>query len=59
MRAATGGQAFPQSVFDHWQVMAGDASEEGTMPNKIVVGIRKRKGLSENVPGVENYYDKL
>ena len=24
MRSNTGGQAFPQCVFDHWQVMQGD-----------------------------------
>ena len=59
MRAATGGQAFPQSVFDHWQLMGGDATEEGTMPNKVALGVRKRKGLSENIPGLDNYYDKL
>jgi translation elongation factor EF-G len=23
LRQATGGQAFPQSVFDHWEIMAG------------------------------------
>jgi len=23
LRASTGGQAFPQSVFDHWELMAG------------------------------------
>lgn len=29
LRAATGGQAFPQAVFDHWQAMTGDPLEPG------------------------------
>merc|ERR1711988_1999624 len=28
LRSNTGGQAFPQCVFDHWQVMQGDPLEE-------------------------------
>ena len=59
MRAATSGQAFPQCVFDHWQLLGGDATEEGSMPNKVVLGVRKRKGLSENIPALDHYYDKL
>merc|ERR1711920_330970 len=31
LRAATSGQAFPQCVFDHWEAMQGDATQEGKM----------------------------
>merc|ERR1719351_440093 len=32
LRSNTGGQAFPQCVFDHWQVMQGDPMEESSKP---------------------------
>ncbi|KNE69095.1 elongation factor 2 [Allomyces macrogynus ATCC 38327] len=59
LRAATGGQAFPQMVFSHWQVMQGDATQAGTKVNDVVKATRKRKGLSEEVPALDRYYDKL
>lgn len=59
LRANTGGQAFPQCVFDHWQVMNGSPLESGTKPFDIVRNIRKRKGLSEEVPPLDRYYDKV
>ncbi|KAI9797045.1 MAG: Elongation factor 2 [Candelina submexicana] len=60
LRSHTGGQAFPQMVFDHWQVVpGGSALDPSTMPGKIVHDMRKRKGIKEVVPGVDNYYDKL
>lgn len=60
LRAATSGQAFPQSVFDHWQLLpGGSVSDPNSMPGKIVQEMRKRKGLKEAVPGYDNYYDKL
>jgi len=59
LRSNTGGQAFPQCVFDHWQIMPGDPFEEGSKVNKVVTDARKRKGLKENVPPLENFYDKL
>ncbi|KAE8414864.1 P-loop containing nucleoside triphosphate hydrolase protein [Aspergillus pseudocaelatus] len=60
LRAATGGQAFPQSVFDHWEVLPGGSPlDTTTKPGQIVNEMRKRKGLKEQVPGYENYYDKL
>jgi len=60
LRAATSGQAFPQSVFDHWQVLPGGSPlDPTTKTGAIVTEMRKRKGIKENVPGVENYYDKL
>lgn len=60
LRANTGGQAFPQMVFDHWQILpGGSVLDKSTMPGKIVETMRKRKGLKDDVPGYENYYDKL
>uniref|UniRef100_A0A7E4V8D7 Tr-type G domain-containing protein n=1 Tax=Panagrellus redivivus TaxID=6233 RepID=A0A7E4V8D7_PANRE len=59
LRSHTGGQAFPQCVFDHWQVLSGDPLEAGSKPNKIVLDIRKRKGLKEGIPALDNYLDKL
>ncbi|KAL2219567.1 elongation factor 2 [Thermoascus aurantiacus ATCC 26904] len=60
LRSATGGQAFPQSVFDHWSVLPGGSPlDPTTKPGQIVAETRKRKGLKEQVPGYENYYDKL
>ncbi|KAH0843671.1 Elongation factor 2 [Fonsecaea pedrosoi] len=60
LRAATGGQAFPQSVFDHWQILPGGSPLDATtMVGKIVTDMRKRKGLKEQVPGYDNYYGEL
>ncbi|CAB02985.1 Elongation factor 2 [Caenorhabditis elegans] len=59
LRSNTGGQAFPQCVFDHWQVLPGDPLEAGTKPNQIVLDTRKRKGLKEGVPALDNYLDKM
>lgn len=36
LRSNTGGQAFPQCVFDHWQVLPGDPSEPSSKPYAIV-----------------------
>ncbi|KAK9494276.1 P-loop containing nucleoside triphosphate hydrolase protein [Lipomyces doorenjongii] len=59
LRQATGGQAFPQMVFDHWATMTGSPLDTSSKPGQIVVEARKRHGLKENVPGYEEYYDKL
>lgn len=53
LRSNTGGQAFPQCVFDHWKYLPENKTEE------VVLATRKRKGLSENVPALDNYLDKL
>lgn len=56
LRAATSGQAFPQLVFDHWQILPGGSPlDTKTMPGSIVQTMRKRKGLKEVVAGYENY----
>ena len=62
LRSQTGGQAFPQCVFDHWQIMAGDpitVDPRPNSPNSIVLATRKRKGLSEAIPPLERFLDKL
>jgi elongation factor 2 len=59
LRSHTGGQAFPQCVFDHWQVMGGDPFDPSQRAYKVVLDTRKRKGLSEQVPKLDNYLDKL
>lgn len=61
LRSNTGGQAFPQCVFDHWQDMPGNPMDDtgNSKPYQIVVDTRKRKGLKEGLPDVSNYLDKL
>ncbi|WWD18312.1 elongation factor 2 [Kwoniella shandongensis] len=59
LRAATGGQAFPQAVFDHYAEINGDPLEVGSKTNAIAVGIRTRKGLKPDVPLYDHFYDKL
>jgi len=61
LRSNTGGQAFPQCVFDHWQDMPGNPMDANpsNKPYNIVMETRKRKGLKEGLPELTNYLDKL
>merc|ERR1712121_508605 len=59
LRSNTGGQAFPQCVFDHWQVLPGCPLTDGTKPNQIVEECKKRKGLKPGPPSLDNYLDKM
>jgi len=59
LRSNTGGQAFPQCVFDHWQVMPGDPMDDSSKPCQIVQDTKKRKGLKEAKPDLANYLDKM
>ena len=59
LRAATSGQAFPQCVFDHWEMMSADPLSDGSQSNKICLDARKRKGLKEIIPTSADYEDKL
>merc|ERR1712096_121482 len=52
-------QAFPQCVFDHWQIMPGDPLDDGSKVNTIVEECKKRKGLKPGNPDINNYLDKL
>eukprot|EP00300_Choanocystis_sp_HF-7_P036285 c52126_g1_i1.p1 GENE.c52126_g1_i1~~c52126_g1_i1.p1 ORF type:complete len:840 (-),score=198.74 c52126_g1_i1:28-2547(-) len=59
LRAETGGQAFPQCVFDHWEILNDDPLTEGSKAYTIMMDTRKRKGLKDELPPLDNYLDKL
>ena len=59
LRSNTGGQAFPQCVFDHWQAQTSDPLDPGSRSFALVREIRRRKGLSEDVPSLDKFLDKL
>jgi elongation factor 2 len=58
LRSNTGGQAFPQCVFDHWKVLQENPFEK-TKANELVLATRKRKGLAEEIPPLDRFLDKL
>jgi len=59
LRQNTSGQAFPQMIFSHWQVVNGDVFDEGSQANVIVKAVRDRKGLKEELPQFADYFDKV
>jgi len=59
LRAATSGRAFPQCVFDHWEQLADDPFKPDSRAGILVAAVRKRKGLKEEIPLLENFVDKL
>lgn len=59
LRSNTGGKAFPQCSFDHWELMTGNPMEAGSKSNEVVLGVRKRKGLAPEIPPLDRYLDKL
>jgi len=59
LRKNTAGQAFPQMIFSHWNQVVGEVETEGSMANKIVMEVRKRKGLKVVMPDFNDYYDKI
>jgi len=59
LRGATAGQAFPQCVFSHWQPVNGDPRDPTSKCAQVCEIIRKRKGLKEGFPAINNFLDKL
>ena len=41
------------------QEMPGDPMEPGSKSNKVVMDIRKRKGMKVELPDLSDYLDKL
>lgn len=58
LRENTQGMAFPQNFFDHWELIKGLPYED-VRATELVMSIRKRKGLKEEMPILETYIDKL
>jgi len=59
LRSNTGGKAFPQCTFDHWEPMTGDVYGGSGKVVDVIAAVRKRKGLKEGVPEISQYLDKL
>ena len=59
LRAATAGQAFPQCVFDHWEILNADPLQAGSQASNLIGDIRKRKGIKAEVQPLSEYEDKL
>jgi elongation factor 2 len=59
LRSATGGMAFSQAVFDHWELMDGSPLDVGSHLANTVERIRTRKGLEPKIPSLDRYLDKL
>jgi len=58
LRSNTGGKAFPQCVFDHWSCMTGSPFDSGIQRDNVLK-TRKRKGLSDDIPDLERFLDKM
>jgi elongation factor 2 len=59
LRKNTGGKAFPQMKFSHWKLVSGDPFKEESNAHSILMNIRKRKGLKDELPKFYDYYDKI
>jgi len=59
LRSQTGGKAFPQCVFDHWQELGGNPMEAGTKAEQVVIQVRTRKALDGGIPPLDRFLDKL
>jgi elongation factor 2 len=58
LRSLTSGQAFPQCIFDHWELIKDDPFDPKSRANPIMMGIRKRKGIKQEIPKLEDLLDK-
>jgi len=59
LRQNTSGQAFPQMIFSHWQLVNGDCYDTDSQAHAVMMQVRERKGLKMELPDFNEYYDKL
>ena len=59
LRSMTSGKAFPQCSFDHWETLKADPFDVKSLSYPILMGIRKRKGLKQELPILADYIDKM
>lgn len=59
LQEVTSGQAFPTLNFSHWKDVPGDVLDDTSKAYKLVMDIRKRKGLKAEMPSLNSFLDKL
>jgi len=59
LRQETGGQAFPQMMFSHYETISTNPLDAGSKAEELVKITRKRKGLKEEIPELDRFLDKL
>jgi elongation factor 2 len=59
LREHTKGQAFPQCVFDHWQLFPGNPLEPKTDAFNALLKIRARKNLKVETPQLSDFNERL
>ncbi len=59
LRSASAGQAFVHFAVDHWETIEEDPLAPGSKAAVLAATIRRRKGLSEEVPALDKFLDKL
>jgi len=45
-------------IFSHWQMVNGEVYED-SQAQQIVLQVRERKGLKNELPDFADYYDKI
>lgn len=58
LRQATGRPA-GECVFDHWQMVEGDPLQAHSTAAELMLAVRRRKGLKEEIPSLDTYLDRL
>ena len=59
LRKYTSGRAFGKEEFAGWRLIDGDPMQEGTDGYKVLMDVRKRKGLKLAVPKFEDFNHSL
>ncbi|GKC30386.1 elongation factor 2 [Tanacetum coccineum] len=52
---STNGEAYPQCVFDHWDMMSSDPLDAGSEAGALVAIIREMKGLKKELPRLSDF----
>ncbi len=48
-----------QFVLDHWQLVEGDPCDPSSRAGQLVLAVRRRKGLKEEIPSLNDLVYKL
>ena len=59
LRRNTGGEAFAQLLFSHWQEVEGDPYDPNSLAHSIASNVRARKGMKPQLPVLSDYHCKL